>query len=73
MNEKCKIILHISRQNIILLSRLIEAAALSGKNGFDDEIISAFPNQSLEEFKVIQEEMLREADLTDFYERLKTL
>ncbi len=39
MNEKCKINLVLSRQNIILLSRLIETGLLSGKNGIEDEII----------------------------------
>ena len=73
MNEKCKINLMISRQNILLLSRLIEAGLLSDKNNFDDEIISALPKESLEEFKGIHEEILKKAQLTDFYERLKLL
>ena len=73
MNEKCKIVLMMSRQNILLLSRLIEAGLLSDKNGFDDEIISALPGESLGELKAIHEEILRKGDLTDFYERLKKL
>jgi len=73
MNEKCKINLMISRQNILLLSRLIEAGLLSDKNNFDDEIISVLPKESLEEFKGIHEEILKKAQLTDFYERLKLL
>jgi hypothetical protein len=73
MNEKCKINLMISRQNILLLSRLIEAGLLSDKNNFDDEIISALPKESLEEFKGIHAEILKKADLTDFYEKLKLL
>ena len=73
MSEKCKISIHISRQNIILLGRLIEYGVLSEKNSFTDEILSALPKESLEDFKMIKEEMLKKADLTDFYERLKTL
>lgn len=73
MNEKCKISLHISRQNIILLGRLIEAGLLNGKNGFDDELVTVLSKESLEEFKAIHEEILRKADLNDFYQRLKAL
>jgi len=47
MNEKCKINLMLSRQNIILLCRLIEAGLLSGKNAFDDEIIAALSKWEL--------------------------
>ncbi len=73
MNEKCKINLMISRHNILFLSRLIEAGLQQGKNNFDDEIIAALPKESLEEMKVIQEEILKKGDLTDFYDRLKLL
>ena len=73
MNEKCKIVLMMSRQNILLLSRLIEAGLLSDEQAFDDEIIAALPKESVEEFKLIHEEILRKSDLTDFYQRLKSL
>ena len=73
MNEKCKINLMMSRQNILLLSRLIEAGFLNEKGPFEDEIIEALPENSLEEFKTIHEEILRKGDLTEFYERLKSI
>jgi len=73
MTEKCKIVLLLSRQNILLLSRLIETGLLTDQQNFKDEIISAFPKESLEEFKTIHEEILRKSDLTEFYERLKLL
>ena len=73
MNEKCKIVLMLSRQNILLLSRLIEAGLLTDEQAFDDEIILALPKESLEEFKSIHEDILRKGNLTDFYERLKSL
>ena len=73
MNEKCKINLSISRQNILILGRLIEAGLLSGKDKFDDEIIASLPEDSMEEFKGIHEEFLRKGELTEFYERLKSL
>ena len=73
MAEKCKINLTLSRQNIILLSRLIEAGLLTDKKGFDDEIIAALPNESLNELRTVHEEILHKAGLTEFYERLKLL
>ncbi len=73
MSAHCKIVLHMSRQNVLLLSRLIEAGILNGKGNFEDEILSALPEQSPGEFKVIHEEILNKSGLTDFYEKLKLL
>lgn len=73
MNQKCKINLVMSRQNILLLSRLIEAGLMADQQVFDDEIIAALPKESLEEFKIVHEEILRKSNLTDFYGRLKSL
>lgn len=73
MTEKCKITMMVSRQNILLLGRLIEAGLLTDKNSFEDEIIAALPKESLDEFKMIHEEILKKAELTDFYEKLKQL
>lgn len=73
MTEKCKVVLQLSRQNVLLLSRLIEAGLLTKEQPFEDEIIRALPKESVDEFKVIHEEILRKSELTDFYERLKLL
>ena len=73
MNEKCKINLLLSRQNIILLCRLIEAGLLTGKNPFDDEIIAALSKESLDEMKAIHEEILKRGGLVEFYQKLKLL
>ena len=73
MNEKCKINLMLSRQNIILLCRLIETGLLTGKNAFDDEIIAALSKESLDEMKAIHEEILKRGDLVEFYQKLKLL
>ncbi|OJV98395.1 MAG: hypothetical protein BGO52_11445 [Sphingobacteriales bacterium 44-61] len=73
MTEKCKVVLQLSRQNVLLLSRLIEAGLLTKEQPFEDEIIRALPAASTEEFKAIHEEILRKAELTEFYERLKLL
>ena len=73
MNEKCKINFMLSRQNIILLCRLIEAGLLSGKSAFDDEIIAVLSKESLDEMTAIHEEILKKGDLTEFYNKLKLL
>ncbi|HEU5164369.1 MAG TPA: hypothetical protein VFU29_02445 [Chitinophagaceae bacterium] len=73
MNEKCKIVLMLSRQNILLLSRLIETGILTDQQNFKDEIISVLQKESFEEFKTIHEEILRKGNLTEFYENLKLL
>jgi hypothetical protein len=73
MNEKCKIVLSLSRQNILLFCRLIEAGLLSENGGFDDEILAALPKDSLQELKLVHEEILKKGNLTEFYEKLKLL
>lgn len=73
MADSCKIVLQMSRQNVLLLGRLIEAGLLSGKEGQEDEILSAIPETSAEEFKEIHAELLKKSGLTDFYEKLKSL
>ncbi len=73
MTEKCKITMQLSRQNVLLLSRLIEAGLLTKEQPFEDAIIQALPNESGEEFSAIHEEILKKAGLTEFYERLKVL
>lgn len=72
MNQSCKISFKISRQNVLLLCRLIEGGVLSPTSRFDDEILNVVAEKSTSEFKIIYEEILKKADLTDFYEKLKT-
>ena len=73
MSENCKIVLQLSRQNILLLGRLIEKGLLTEGQRLDDEIINAFPKESIDEFKWIHEEILKKSNLTEFYEKLKSL
>lgn len=72
MSETCKLTLTVSRQNVLLLGRLMEAGFFSEAKSFDDEILAALPKESLEEMRQLQEEMLRKSNLTAFYERLKS-
>lgn len=73
MNEKCKINLLLSRQNIILLSRLIETGLLSGKNVFEDDLINVLSKESLEDMKTVHEEILKRGNLIEFYQKLKLI
>ncbi len=73
MSEKCKVVLQVSRQHIILLGKLIENGLLSEKNELNDELITLLSKDAIEEFKVIHEELLKKAELTDFYQRLNSL
>jgi hypothetical protein len=72
MTESCKISLKISRQNVLVLAKLIESGILEAKPNFEDELFSSIPENSVEEFKIIHEEMLKKSGLTEFYEKLKT-
>jgi hypothetical protein len=73
MAEHCKISFKITRQNILVLSRLIEAGILNRKESFEDEILGSFSEGSILEFKAIHEEILKKGGLVDFYEKLKLL
>jgi hypothetical protein len=73
MNEKCKLVMQVSRQNILLLARLIESGLLVKNQGFDDEIIAVLPMESQAAFKELHAEILSKGGLTEFYEKLKSL
>jgi hypothetical protein len=72
MGDKCKVVLHLSRQNILLLSRLIETGLNSGKEN-PDELIGLLSNESREELETVVPEFLKKGGLTEFYEKLKSL
>lgn len=63
----------MTRQNALLLSRLIEASLLDEKASFDDDFLSALPEGSVNDFKSIHEEILRKAGLSEFYDKLKSI
>ena len=72
MAESCKMSFKITRQNVLVLSRLIEAGILNSKNLFEDDILNSLPEESIAEFKLVHEEILKKAGLADFYEKLKS-
>lgn len=73
MAENCKLSFKLSRQNVLVLARLIETGILDAKSGTEDDVFGALPAESSVEFKVIHEEILKKAGLADFYQKLKSL
>lgn len=73
MGEKCKIILQLSRQNILLLSRIIELGIEVDKKEMNGDILMLLSKEGLEEFTKLIDEILNKGGLTDFYEKLKSL
>ena len=53
MSGKCKIVLQPSRQQVLLLSRLVEAGLLREEPLFEDEFLAALPKESLEEWRAV--------------------
>jgi len=73
MSEKCKVVLQLSRQHILLLARLLEAGLLPQNEALGDEVLAALPKERLEELREVHVELLSKSDLSDFYARLKQL
>jgi len=73
MSETCKIVLQLSRQNILLIARLLEVGLVPDNEALGDEVLAALPKTSFEELRAVHADLLSKSDLTDFYERLKQL
>jgi len=73
MSEKCKIILHLSRQNILLLSRIIELGLEADKKQMNVDLLMLLTEEGIEEFRKVLAEILSKGCLTEFYEKLKLL
>src|SRR4051794_31947088 len=74
MSEKCKIILQLSRQSIVLLSRLVETGLEKNGDGENpDEILQFLPSGVREELQGVVLEALKKGALEDFYGRIKSL
>lgn len=73
MTEQCKISFKISRQKVLVLAKVIESGILESKSVSEDEILGSLAENSVSDFKMIHEEILKKSGLTEFYEKLKTL
>ena len=72
MSEQCKVGLSLSRQNILVLCRLIENGLSNDTEGADD-MLGLISPESKEQLRVVVPEFLRRSGLTEFYEKLKQL
>ncbi|MFV5703067.1 hypothetical protein ACM55F_14440 [Flavobacterium sp. XS2P12] len=73
MNEMVKIDLKISRKNVLLLNHVIERG-LSAKEDYKSlSLLSSVTEESLQELKVLADECLQKAGLTELSEKLNTL
>ena len=72
MVERCKIGINLSRQTIFILCRIIESGLKNEKEG-DNELLALLSKEAQDELQTVVPEFLRKSDLTDFYEKLKSL
>lgn len=73
MNEKCKINLHLSRQNILLLCSFIEHGLQVEKGEAEFPIVSFMSEDCKTEISSVMTEILQRGGLTEFYQKLKFL
>ena len=71
MGESCKVSLHLSRHNVLLLCRLIEHGLTSDTNA--DEMLSLISKEAKEQLLTVVPEFLRRAGLVEFYEKIKSI
>jgi len=73
MGEKCKIILQLSRQNILVLSRIIEGGLEADEKETNGDILMLLTREGMDEFRKVVDDILQKGELTNFYENLKSL
>lgn len=72
MADICKLNFQLSRQNILLVSKLIESGLATEKESAD-ELLTILPKESKEELQAFVQHILEKSNLTDFYAKLRTL
>ena len=73
MNEKCKMNLHLSRQNILLLCGFIEHR-LQVEQGCTEFPIASFMSEDCKtEISSVMNVILQRGGLTELYQKLKSL
>ena len=73
MGEKCKIILQLSRQNILVLSRIIEGGLEADEKETKGDILMLLTREGIDEFRKVVDDILQKGELTNFYQNLKSL
>lgn len=72
MNDAVKIDLRISRKNVLLLTHVIEQG-LSDKEAVKGQLFASAPDDVKEELKLLAEDFLQKAGLSELNEKLKAL
>jgi len=72
MTDKCKAVFHLSRQHMLLLSRVIEIGLKTVKQS-DDLLATMISDEAKEELEQVAPELLKKAGLSEFYEKVKAL
>lgn len=72
MNENVKIDVRISRKNVLLLNRVIALGLTVKGDDKSPNILSAVPEDVLNELTLFAEDCLKKAGLTELSEKLKS-
>jgi hypothetical protein len=72
MNDEVKITLRIPRKNVLFLSKIIELG-LSVKDQNEHGLFSPVNGDATEDLRLISNEVLNKAGLTEMYEKLTSL
>lgn len=73
MNDTVKIALSISRKNVLLLHKIIEAGLSVKEDSGQNGLLSIVGNDGLDPLKAIAEDLLSKAGLVEMNAKLNTL
>jgi hypothetical protein len=73
MNDTVKIALSISRKNVLLLHKVIEAGLSAKEDSGQNGLLSIAGNDGLEQLKSVAEELLSRAGLVEMNAKLDAL
>jgi len=71
--KKVKIILQLGRQNLLVLSRIIERGLEADQKETKGDILMLLSREGIDEFRKVVDDILQKGELTNFYENLKSL
>lgn len=73
MNEPVKIVLSLSRKNVLLLAKVIEMGLSSKENDNEHGIVSVAGKESFSDLTAVSAELLNKAGLQEMNSKLITL
>jgi hypothetical protein len=63
----------IGRQNLLVLSRIIERGLEADQKETKGDILMLLSREGIDEFRKVVDDILQKGELTNFYENLKSL